>query len=102
MNYPSWECDSENLKCANCEGAHKAGSIEYLIRKKQEDVSLQQSKKMGRVRALQLLRQQPDKDNFIRKEKKYLEINVEREPRKKICPFKVEKYLKAKFGIDHS
>ena len=102
MSHPSRECNSENLKCANCEGAHKAGSIECLIRKKQEDVSLQQSKKIGRGRALQLPRQQPDKDNYIRKKEKYLEINVEREPRKKICPFKVEKYLKAKSGIDRS
>ena len=29
-------------------------------------------------------------------------MNVEREPRKKIGPFKIEKYLKAKFGIDVS
>ena len=72
LNHASWECESAEVKCVNCSGCHKSGSIDCPTRKEQEEImSLQQSRKVGRGRALQLLRQEEDNTNTC-KEEKYL------------------------------
>ena len=63
------------------------------------DYNLAANRKIGRGRALQLLRQGED-NTATCKEEKYLEIAVEKEARKKICPFRMEKCLKTKYNIN--
>ena len=62
----------------NCSGCYKSDPIDCPTRKEEEIMTLQQSRKIGRGRALQRLRQGGDNTTTC-KEEKYLEIAVEKE-----------------------
>ena len=100
LNHPSWECQNDVTRCVNCQGEHKSGSMECPKRKEQEAIlALQQRKKIGRAKAMHIQKQLQEETNGRETNEKYLEIGIGGEARKKVCPFRVERWLKSKYNI---
>ena len=74
--------------------------MEYSKRKEQEAIlALQQRKKIGRAKAMQIQKQLQEETNGRETSEKYLKIVIGGEARKKLRPFRVERWLKSKYNI---
>ena len=98
--HPSWECESSEVKCSNCGEEHTASHYTCAERQREiKIIDIQQAVKVGKRSARMIL----EGDNVQEAERvereKFYKIAVRERDRRAVCPFKVERVLKEKYGI---
>ena len=96
--HPTAECnrDPTLASCINCEQPHATTAEECpTIRKEVKIMELQQNRKISRRQAKELV-EGKSSESYQSEEPKYevyLQIEINQEDMRKICPFKIEKFL---------
>jgi len=102
-NHPTDECTTENMKCANCEGQHRAGSRDCPVRKKEDEIlDIQAKMKVGRSEAKKIADGNVPSTHHEAKSKDfgfYFKIQLQKEKQRQVCPFRLENELRNELKI---
>ena len=97
------DCDSEIVQCSSCSGAHTSGHNTCTDKKKEQRIrEIQKEQKVGRAMARQIFETWVSVNTGNKEIKpyaKYIDIKVDYEQRRKLCPFRVEKTLERELNI---
>jgi len=94
----------ESKKCCHCDGSHGAGHYTCPEKIKQVKIlEIQKSHKVSRFQASKIMNGQTDEilhndDVYCM----YIKIAAENDSLKKLCPFKLEKFLATKCGVQRN
>ena len=95
-------CTETEVKCLNCSEKHEAGSLQWPVRmKEQEILDLQKRLKIGRAEARRIVEGDSASLDEISPTPmdQYFEIQADATQLRKICPFKIEKFLIKKLNV---
>jgi len=87
----------EQKTCYNCKGNHSSGHTSCPVKKKEEDLlSIQKNMKVNRTHAEDIMNGKADQLTESTEYARYVQVNLDYEQRRKLCPFKVEKFFKTR------